>query len=322
VLVAGEVLPSMALAFDLYWNSDFSHELHTVVEEPLPSEETRSRFDARLGHDGIGAPCPRPPGASAAEAARAELEREFAQGRLAMQLAPAEAAYDSPDKLENDQVAADLGMLARAGAQVRLLVAQAMRQARFELWVVTPYLIPGPNGVAALHQFRQRGVHVVLLTNSLAATDEPMVHLGYRKYRADILAAGADLYEWSPAHGGRVLREIVSGGTVFRLHAKAAIIDREVVFLGSMNFDPRSRDLNTEFGLLIHSPELAEEIRAFTARMAREGSYHLRLDADGKTLHWLAAGDEQPLQEFEPGTDPGSRWLLDLLDPLVPEEIL
>ena len=310
VLVAGAVVPSMALAFDLYWNSDFSHELRTVVEEPLPAAERRARFSAAL-----------PPSAAGLRTDSA-LAREFAQGCVPMHQALAQAAYDSPDKVVNEQVAVDLGMLATAGAQVRLTVAQAVRRARYELWVVTPYLIPGPTGVAALRDFNQRGVRVVLLTNSLAATDEPAVHLGYRKYRGEVLAAGAELYEWSPAHGDRVLREMLVGGTVFRLHAKAAIVDREIVFLGSMNFDPRSRDLNTEFGLLIQSPELAEEIRSFIERMAREGSYRLRLDADGKTLRWYSAGDDRPLPEFEPGTDLGSRLLLDLLEPWVPEEML
>ncbi len=310
VLVAGAVVPSMALAFDLYWNSAYSHELRTVVDEPLPRTERRAHLSALL-----------PPGPSPA-AKDSALAREFAQGWVPMRQAMAQAAYDSPDKLENEQVAVDLGMLATAGAQVRLAVAHAVRQAKHELWVVTPYFIPGPTGVAALRQFHQHGVRVVLLTNSLAATDEPAVHLGYRKYRADVLAAGAELYEWSPARGDRVLREALAGGTVFRLHAKAAIVDRELVFLGSMNFDPRSRDLNTEFGLLIRSPELAEEMRGFIERMAREGSYRLRLDADGKTLRWFSAGDDQPLLEIEPDTDLGRRLLLDLLEPWVPEELL
>ncbi len=323
VLVAGAVLPSMALAFDLYWNSDYSHELRSVVEDPLSVPERRARFAVQVGIDCDGGVC-LPVGGSTRVPMPTDIElaHEFARGCLTMHLAPAQAVYDSPEKLENQGVALDLGMLATSGSQVRLLVAQAMRDAHFELWMVTPYLIPGPTGVAALRNFQQRGVRVVFLTNSLAATDEPMVHLGYRKYRAAILAAGAELYEWSPAQGGRVLREALVGGTVFRLHAKAVIVDRERVFLGSMNFDPRSRDLNTEFGLLIDSPELAEEIRSFTERMAREGSYRLKLDADGQTLHWFAAGDDQPVMEYEPGTDRGSRFLLELLDPLVPEEIL
>ena len=149
-----------------------------------------------------------------------------------MRLALASVAYDSPAKIENDQVAVDIGMLATSGAQVRLLVAQAIRAGAAELVIVSPYLIPGPAGVAGLGELRKRGVQVTMLTNSLAATDEPMVHLGYRKYRAALLREGVALYEWSPARGGRVLRELLVGGTVLRLHAKAALIDRERVFLG------------------------------------------------------------------------------------------
>jgi putative cardiolipin synthase len=119
-----------------------------------------------------------------------------------------------------------------------------------------------------------------------------------------------------------VLRALLVGGTVLRLHAKAALVDRQLVYLGSMNFDPRSRDVNTEFGLLIRSPELAEEVHALIDRLKREGSYRLRLDPDGQTLHWTAGDGAERAGEFEPDTDFGSRLLLDLLEPLVPEEML
>ena len=324
VLVAGAVLPTMSLAFDLYWNSDYSHALHTVVEETMPRAARRALFAEQMPAQCIGAACA--PAASTAPtpstAGQLQLASEFEHGCIAMHQAQANVGYDSPDKVENATVAVDLGMLATSGAQVRLLVAHAVRQARHELWVVTPYLIPGPTGVAAIREFRERGVRVVLLTNSLAATDEKMVHLGYRKYRGAVLEAGAELYEWSPARGGRVLREMLVGGTVLRLHTKAAIVDRELVFLGSMNFDPRSRDLNTEIGLMIRSPELAEQIRTLTQQWAREASYRLRLDADGKTLRWHAGDSDELSPEFEPDTDFGSRFMLDLLEPLVPEELL
>ena len=43
-----------------------------------------------------------------------------------------------------------------ADIRLRLLVAQAFRQARSELLIVSPYLIPGPVGVAGLRTLRQR----------------------------------------------------------------------------------------------------------------------------------------------------------------------
>ncbi len=237
-----------------------------------------------------------------------------------MRLALASVAYDSPAKIENEQVATDIGMLATTGAQVRLLVAQAIQHAqRVGDRLALPDSRAGGRG--GLGELRQRGVQVTLLTNSLAATDEPSVHLGYRKYRAALLREGVALYEWSPARGDRVLRELVAGGTVLRLHAKAALVDRERVFLGSMNFDPRSRDLNTEFGLLIRSPELAEELHALLMQLMRKAPTgctwsrrpHAALDRRRQRLHHEA---------FEPDTDFGSRLLLDLLEPFVPEEML
>ena len=110
--------------------------------------------------------------------------------------------------------------------------------------------------------------------------------------------------------------------TVLRLHAKAAVVDREIVYLGSMNFDPRSRDLNTEFGLLVRSPALAQALLAQLQPLIEAGAYRLQLQPDGRTLRW-ATPDGRVLEgPDEPDTDPGSRLLLDLLEPFVPEELL
>jgi putative cardiolipin synthase len=319
VLVAGALVPQMAQGFDLYWNSEHTHELHSIVDEPLSAQARRRAFD-----EAVVGPCETPACLAVEQVMRRDdaLANELVMGPLSMHIALAQVAYDSPDKITSEQVAVDVAMLATGGAQVRLLVAQAIRQAQRELLVVSPYLIPGPAGVAGLGDLRRRGVQVTLLTNSLAATDEPMVHLGYRKYRGAILAEGVALYEWSPALGGRVLRELVAGGSVLRLHAKAALIDRQLLYLGSMNFDPRSRDLNTEFGLLIRSPELAEEVYTLLHRLLREGAYRLHLDDDGHTLHWTVGDSGVHVEAFEPDTDLGSRLLLDLLEPWVPEEML
>jgi len=319
VLVAGALLPQVSQSFDLFWNSDYSHELRSVVDDALSAPARRAALAVELGRPCAGPECK---AVERLRQAETPLAQGFAQGLLPMRLALANAASDSPAKIENEEVAADIAMLATSGSQVRLLVAQAIQQASRELVIVSPYLIPGSVGVAGLAALRERGVKVTLLTNSLAATDEPMVHLGYRKYRAALLREGVALYEWSPARGDRVWRELLVGGTVLRLHAKAALIDREQIFLGSMNFDPRSRDLNTEFGLLIHSRELAEELHAMLLRLMSEGAYRLQLDEDGRTLRWSAGDSGQRIEAFEPDTNFGSRLLLDLLEPFVPEELL
>ena len=86
-----------------------------------------------------------------------------------------------------------------------------------------------------------------------------------------------------------------------------------------MNFDPRSRDLNTEFGLLVRSPALAEALHAQLQALIEVGAYKLLLQPDGQTLRWVTPEGRVLDGAEEPDTDPGSRLLLDLLEPFVPE---
>ena len=45
--------------------------------------------------------------------------------------------------------------------------------------IVSPYFVPGDGGTAMLADAATRGVKVRVLTNSLAASDESVVHAGY-----------------------------------------------------------------------------------------------------------------------------------------------
>jgi putative cardiolipin synthase len=115
----------------------------------------------------------------------------------------------------------------------------------------------------------------------------------------------------------RALRDFLAGGKPLRLHAKVAVIDRELVFMALVNFDPHSHELNTELGLLIRSPALAEQMHALSERLKREGSHRLRLDTDGRTLPWADGDGDAHTSQFGPGNDAGRRPLLGLQEPLV-----
>jgi putative cardiolipin synthase len=326
VLVAGAAVADLAASFDPYWNSHHSFDVRALFGDGAAAEERRrERFAALVAGVCSTSLCvdegeeqPLPP------TGRPPVRIGLGAGRIEMHGGTASALADDPEKVhESTERApplqpADLPPAARVRAQV----AQAILRARRELVVVSPYLIPGDNGVAAIGRFRERGVAVTLLTNSLAATDEPLVHTGYSRYRAAIVREGAELYEWSPARSGRVFRQLLRGLPVLRLHAKCVVIDREQVYLGSMNFDPRSRDYNTESGLLIHSTALAEEVHALIQDLKRDAAYRVLLADDGRTLLWQAADGSTAPGDFEPDTDPFSRLLLDLLGPFVPEELL
>ena len=160
--------------------------------------------------------------------------------------------------------------------------------------------------MAFLQDIRSKGVRVVVVTNSLASTNHVAVHSGYAPHRKVLLEAGVELYEVKTDAA-------VAGGTAgpgtpqrLTLHTKAVIVDRQLLFLGSLNFDPRSIDINTEMGLFLDSAEAAtgfaqeveDDLPLFTYRLALSEDV-----TDQSPLEWHYAGDgEVSIKKWEPET--------------------
>ena len=146
----------------------------------------------------------------------------------------------------------------------------------------------------------------MLVTNSLGSTDEPLVHAGYARYRLDMLKAGVRIYELGPSLARDPRRLGNFGRSISRLHAKVSVIDRRTVFIGSMNLDARSARVNTEAGLAIESPELAQTMATLFTEGLATGAYRLRLSADCEHVKWLEPGpDGAQVVHTE---EPGDRW--------------
>jgi len=174
-----------------------------------------------------------------------------------------------------------------------------------ELLLVSAYFVPGAGGVEQLRGFRSRGVRVVAVTNSLAATDVPAVHGGYARYRKPLLEGGVELYEIrADAQETAARNPRRPGSSRVSLHAKLMVIDRRVTFIGSMNIDPRSVALNTENGIVFESAEMGEAIASGIRRALGESAY--RLEIDGGALRWRGGADGREVLESEPGA---SLWL-------------
>src|SRR5206468_8176414 len=69
--------------------------------------------------------------------------------------------------------------------------------ARQEVVMVSPYFVPGEVGMPLIRTARANGVRLLLITNSLGSTDEPLVHDRYATYRVEMLRLGMELYELS-----------------------------------------------------------------------------------------------------------------------------
>src|SRR4029453_2535621 len=204
-------------------------------------------------------------------------------------------------------------------------LATKLRSVQRELVVISPYVVPGDDGLAAIRALRERGVRVRVLTNSLASTDVPLVHTAYRRYRGPLVDAGVELFEGRPAPGQlrdrRGLGSAASGAP-FALHAKAYVFDRSTVLIGSANLDPRSLVLNTESGIMIESPELASQIvRRFEQFSAGANSYAVRIE-DG-VLQWRANVDGREVAWLvEPETTARQRLRIDMLSILPLDSLL
>jgi cardiolipin synthase C len=185
-------------------------------------------------------------------------------------------------------------------------VIRAIDSARSEILLISPYFVPGARGTEGLGRLAQRGVHVSVLTNSLAATDVAAVHSGYSRYRTALLRLGVRLFELKASVAGdEERRRMRLGSSRASLHTKAAIVDRERIFVGSFNLDPRSAELNCEMGVWMRSLPLARELQAIYApAMTPEVSYTVTLGGDGQP-RWI---ETQAGRRFEYQHDPYASW--------------
>lgn len=272
VLAAGPAARETSAAFDAYWNSPFAIPAEAIVAPPdLTLDAARARllglYEAAR-HTAYGA------------ALRHDIRGRFTRGHLALAWVPARVVADPPEKAAgaSDDILADQMEPVVTSAQTELVIASA-------------YFVPGPRGVALLSGLARRGVHVVVLTNSLDSNDVESVHGHYARYRKALLQAGVELWELRPdrERADRSLLEL--GQSLSGLHAKAFVVDRRRLFVGSFNWDPRSVAINTEMGVLIDSPALAGPVaRRFEADLPGV-AYRLRLDADGE-IEWLSRRDD------------------------------
>ena len=163
-----------------------------------------------------------------------------------------------------------------------------LRSAERDIDLINAYIIPGQGFIDGMKQLTENGVRIRILTNSLASHDVPAVNSHYKQWRKPIIESGAELYEFRADPAIKTLVDtapVVSGFS--GLHTKSFVVDGHKVFIGSMNFDPRSVHINTEMGIIIDSPGLGQELIRLAERdMAPENAWQVTLDGQGK-LVWV-----------------------------------
>lgn len=292
VLSAGPVVAKISGSFDEFWNDDHAYPVLQLYKK-------------RTGHKAI-------------QDIRIKLKRNwqkfikrFRNGKPQSPITPLES-----EKLIGSLVWAQADLVTDPSAKVQggenfspplLRLKEIVDSAKEEFVIISAYFVPRDRGVAWLSSLCERGMRVKVLTNSLASTDVVAVHTGYGKHRISLLEKGVAIYELKPRNDKRTRQRLIGhkAPSYASLHAKAYIVDREYAVIGSFNFDPRSAYLNTELGLFIHSPELAQQLHAlFDESTAPQASYKLGL-APSKKLTWTTREDGQDIRYVsEPQVSP------------------
>ncbi len=314
-LVIGPVVHQIAASFDDYWNSDSAFPVKAWTgKDATPGHLAEVRVG--LGKD----------------------TREFNESAYAEAL-----AWELPDGPSADQrgswfwgnarLIADVPEKVEAGEdekapRIDQKIVPLLMGAKQQILLMSPYLIPSDTGVKLLGAMVDRGVEIRILTNSLAATDEPAVHAGYESHRLDLLRGGVDIYEFRPV-GGKESGGAPGTSTGSSLHTKAMVVDHRRVFIGSMNFDPRSRYLNTEMGVVVDSPALAAAMEKYFASATRpEKSYHVVLEpvhpgSAREVVRWKASVEGKPMEyRHDPDTSLWKRLQVKLMRALPIEGLL
>jgi putative cardiolipin synthase len=284
VAAFGRVVTDVSNTFDAYWNSDSAYPAHLILGNAAPDGAAKLEakfFSVRTAPEAV----------------------EYLQALRGTRLVEQLLAHELPLEWARTRLVCDDPAKGLGNAQPSDLLFSSLRDAigtpQRELDIISPYFVPGKQGTKALSALAERGIALRILTNSLAATDVGAVHAGYAKRRAPLLRSGAKIYELKPnadeaappADKPKRDRKGVGGSSggssAASLHAKTFSVDRERVFVGSFNLDPRSVHLNTEMGVVIDSPKLAGAVSATLDRDAERRTYEVKLAPSGGSLEWV-----------------------------------
>ena len=309
----GQIADESSDAFDMFWNSKWTVPVEMTVDT-VPTVEEGQAFKQTLDRAGDDA-SNYPPGYSdigSMDQARARLSDELMWGNSRLLFDAVPGADGQPEVPKNAQNV--------VGEALRKIADEATEDVIAE----SAYLVFTSSTMEHMQKLKDRGVKILVLTNSLAANNHTTAFVGYRKQRKQQIGVITELYEYRPdaVSQTELYHALAPGQPVphFGLHAKTAVYDRSTVFVGSFNLDPRSENLNTEIGLLVESPELGRAVAdSILNDMAPGNAWQVRLNDKGKT-EWVTV--KNGVETVEPDNEPlssSSRKLeADLAQPFTP----
>jgi putative cardiolipin synthase len=269
VLALGPIAADISKSFDEYWNHSRAVPIDQFTSNPKKEDLETVRAEVADELDNIYETVYE-------KALNSQLLQDLIAGRQPLFAAPARVLADKPDKL--------IHKIDKAHMLLAKDLREVVLSAKTEVIFISPYYVPGNDGVQFIRDLVAKGVRVVIVTNSLASNNHIPVHSAYARYRKAVIRAGAELYE-ARANAARELPGSEDSPDVLTLHTKVFYIDRSQLFVGSLNLDPRSIEINAEMGLLIDSVAMIGSLAQGADERLATLTYQVRENDKGQ-LEW------------------------------------
>ena len=179
-LAVGPVVADISSAFDEFWN----HALALPVEQLVhnKTDERLADFLVEVSEEIVDIS-----DTIYRQAIQSELLQDLLTDRTPPFAAQGEVIFDSPDKLTTK--------IGKEQMRLAMHLREVIENAKQEVMLITPYYVPGVDGLQFAREMVDHGIRVVIVTNSLASTNHVAVHAGYTGYRRSVIDAGVELYE-------------------------------------------------------------------------------------------------------------------------------
>jgi cardiolipin synthase C len=316
-LAIGPVVPEVSGEFDDYWNNRHSYPVSTLIAGVKPAgalDTLRSDLDTFYQQKQTLAYRDAVKNSALANSLRNHTA-EFG-------FSDAKIIHDSAEKMTKVD----------DNWKEELLISQLapyIQQATEEYVLVSPYFVPGQRGADAICKLSEQGVRVRILTNSLASNDVAAVHTGYIRHRKQLLRCGVELYELNEQLKDVEAKHFtwLPGLSKSSLHAKTMEMDKNIMFVGSFNFDQRSLNLNTEIGILFQNPDMATHSSQHFDKLIDKVAFRVELitdDSGNEALRWTGfeEGGKKIIFDHEPYTSFWKRLSVNLMRVLPVDSML
>ncbi|MFD1616338.1 cardiolipin synthase [Gelatiniphilus marinus] len=151
------------------------------------------------------------------------------------------------ESLQNQKMDNDVVQIVASGPDskqpaVFYSILKAISSAQKNIYITSPYFIPGESLMDALIIAIQSGLDVKILVPG--KSDSKLVSTAANAYYTELLEYGAKIYKYNKGF----------------IHAKTMVIDNNLSIIGSANMDYRSFELNFEVNAIVYGEKIAKQL--------------------------------------------------------------